>query len=91
LATVFSNEKIQSTSWKSAISLIVFLTYLRVISLHLIIISKRLMEIFNLPDDNISLPDENISPPVHGCHGHTGTSAWFFPFITDYLPLRTRG
>jgi len=27
---------------------------------------------------------------VHGCHGRTGTSAWFFPFTTDYLPVRTR-
>ena len=48
------------------------------------------MEIFDLPDDIISLPDGNISLPEHGCHGRTGTSAWFFPFTTDYLPVRTR-
>jgi hypothetical protein len=48
------------------------------------------MEIFDIPDDNKSPPDENKGPPVHGCHGRTGTSAWFFPFTTDYLPFRTR-
>jgi hypothetical protein len=47
------------------------------------------MEIFDLPDDNIDLPNENIDLPEHVCHGRIGTSAWFFPFTTDYLPVRT--
>ena len=70
--------------------MIVFLTYMCVISLLIIIISKLLFEMFDLHDDNISLHDGNKGLHVHGCHGPIGTSAWFFPFTTDYLPLPTR-
>ena len=58
-----------------------------VISLLLIIISKLLFEIFDLHDDNISLHDGNKGLHVHGCHGPIGTSAWFFPFTTDYFTV----
>jgi len=37
----------------------------------------------------IDLPNENIGFPKHVVHGPIGTSAWFFPFLTDYFTLPT--
>jgi len=41
------------------------------------------------PMEIIDLPNENIGFPKHVVHGPIGTSAWFFPFLTDYFTVRT--
>jgi hypothetical protein len=48
------------------------------------------MEIFDLPNENIKLPNENIGLHQQVGHGRTGTSAWFFPFTTDYFTVPTK-
>jgi len=36
---------------------------------------------------NNSLPNDNIGLPKNVVHGPIGTSAWFFPFLTDYFTV----